>query len=1053
MKLTSETVGRIQQDANCVRNICILAHVDHGKTSLSDSFLATNGIISPRMAGKIRYLDSREDEQTRGITMESSAISLYFKVLRRKESQNAEEEPNIKEYLINLIDSPGHIDFTSEVSAASRLCDGAVVLVDVVEGVCSQTINVLRQCWVDTLTPVLVLNKIDRLIFELKMTPLEAYNHMSKVIEQVNSIIGTFYAGERMENDLKWREKGGKEEYEERDDEDLYFAPEKNNVIFASATDSWAFSISTFAKIYQSKLGFSYNVLSKTLWGDYYYDKANQKIIPGKNLKTNQKNLKPLFVSFILESIWSIYQYCIVERDLEKLNKIISKIGANVSPKDLHSKDYKKLLSIIMSQWIPVSHAVLGAVIEYFPSPIEAQEKRAEILLRECVYDHFPGGTSRSDLVNPELEISMKTCNSLSLSTIAYVSKMLSVPDEDIPKGDENSSRITPEQIMQRGRRARELARKASDQAASQTTSQVHVNEEWEFEDDESEFDHSEENNSQVDDSQVDDSQVDDSQVHETLLAFTRIYSGTLFRGQLVTVVGPKFDVTLPEDHPDNAEQISRDVPITDLYIIMGRDFVRVDKVSAGNIAAIRGLDGVIIKNATICTNMLDRSYINLAATTTLVHNKPIMQIAIEPTNPMKLDLLHQGLDLLAKSDPVFQWYIDDESGELIICVAGELHLERILKDLEDRFAKGCETVVKEPVIPFREGLSHNQITETEISKVIDVSGMDGLDLCIQVYSLPQEVTKFLTDNESVLDLIVRQRLKVSGDFEDTLVNDFRRSLANVFKAANEKILTETNFASIEELLENIVSFGPRRVGPNILIESKSNGKQCRRFFNRVSDSEGKYEYEGSVLNGFELATNEGPLAAEPMQGVLVMLERSATRKDQDDLDTTVVNYSGKVITYSRDLIYKAFLAKSPRFLLAMYTCDIQAYPDVLGKVYAVVQKRGGSVISEEMKEGTPFFTIEARVPVVEAFGFSEDIRKKTSGSATPQLIFDGYDLLDIDPFWMPTTKEELEDLGEYEERENIARKYMNDIRRRKGLFVEEKVIQNAEKQRTLKKD
>ena len=1041
MKLTSETVGRIQQDATCVRNICILAHVDHGKTSLSDSLLATNGIISPRMAGKIRYLDSREDEQTRGITMESSAISLYFKVLRHKESQNTEEKPNIKEYLINLIDSPGHIDFTSEVSAASRLCDGAVVLVDVVEGVCSQTINVLRQCWVDTLTPVLVLNKIDRLIFELKMTPLEAYNHMSKVIEQVNSVIGTFYAGERMENDLMWREKGGKEEYEERDDEDLYFAPEKNNVIFASATDSWAFSISTFAKIYQSKLGFSYNVLSKTLWGDYYYDKANQKIIPGKKLKTNQKNLRPLFVSFILESIWSIYQYCIIERDLEKLNKIISKIDASVSPKDLHSKDYKKLLSIIMSQWIPVSHAVLGAVIEYFPNPVEAQEKRVEILLRECVYDHFPGSVNRSDLVSPELETSMKTCNSLSPYAIAYVSKMLSVPDDDIPKGDEDNSRNTPEEIMQRGRRARELAHKASDQAAFQTISQSHESEEWEFEEDDSQLGHPEEDNSQ------------DLKVCETLLAFTRIYSGTLSRGQLVIVVGPKFDATLPIDHPDNAQQISQDIPITDLYIIMGRDFVRVDKVSAGNIAAIRGLDGVIIKNGTICTNILDKGYINLAATTTLVHNKPIMQIAIEPTNPMKLDLLHQGLDLLAKSDPVFQWYIDDESGELIICVAGELHLERILKDLEDRFAKGCETVVKEPVIPFREGLSHNQVPEMEISKVIDGLEMEGLDLCMQVYPLPQEVTKCLTDNESALDLIVRQRLKISDDSEGTLVNDFKRSLTNAFESSNEKILTETNFASIEELLENIVSFGPRRIGPNILVESKSNGKQCRRFFDRLSDSEGKFEYEGSVLNGFELATNEGPLAAEPMQGVLVMLERSATYKDQDDLDTTVVNYSGKVITYSRDLIYKAFLAKSPRLLLAMYTCDIQAYPDVLGKVYAVVQKRGGSVISEEMKEGTPFFTIEARIPVVEAFGFSEDIRKKTSGSATPQLIFDGYDLLDIDPFWMPTTKEELEDLGEYEERENIARKYKNDIRRRKGLFVEEKVIQNAEKQRTLKKD
>src|SRR5271156_1084104 len=90
----------LQHKASCVRNICILAHVDHGKTSLSDSLIATNGIISPKLAGKIRYLDSRPDEQLRGITMESSAISLYFSMTRRPAP---DVEPTQQEYLINLI--------------------------------------------------------------------------------------------------------------------------------------------------------------------------------------------------------------------------------------------------------------------------------------------------------------------------------------------------------------------------------------------------------------------------------------------------------------------------------------------------------------------------------------------------------------------------------------------------------------------------------------------------------------------------------------------------------------------------------------------------------------------------------------------------------------------------------------------------------------------------------------------------------------------------------------------------------------------------------------
>ena len=135
----------------------------------------------------------------------------------------------------------------------------------------------------------------------------------------------------------------------------------------------------------------------------------------------------------------------------------------------------------------------------------------------------------------------------------------------------------------------------------------------------------------------------------------------------------------------------------------MGRELVRMDKVPAGNIVGVVGLDDVVLKNGTICSQLPeDKPYINLASTSTLIHNKPIMKIAVEPTNPIKLTKLERGLELLAKADPVLEWYIDDESGELIVCVAGELHLERCLKDLEERFAKGCEVTVKEPVIPFR---------------------------------------------------------------------------------------------------------------------------------------------------------------------------------------------------------------------------------------------------------------------------------------------------------------------------------------------------------------
>jgi ribosome assembly protein 1 len=125
---------------------------------------------------------------------------------------------------------------------------------------------------------------------------------------------------------------------------------------------------------------------------------------------------------------------------------------------------------------------------------------------------------------------------------------------------------------------------------------------------------------------------------------------------------------------------------------------------------------------------------------------------------------------------------------------------------------------------------------------------------------------------------------------------------------------------------------------------------------------------------------------------------------------------------------------------------------EVLGRVYGVITRRRGRILSETMKEGTPFFTILSLLPVAESFGFAEEIRKRTSGAAQPQLIFAGFEALDQDPFWVPATEEELEDLGELADRENVAKMYVDAVRSRKGLFVQGKKLIDAEKQKTLKK-
>jgi len=137
-----DQIREIMDKRNNIRNMSVIAHVDHGKSTLTDSLVCRAGIIAQQKAGEARYTDSRPDEQERGITIKSTGVSLFYEL----PDFNPEDVPAAQgaQFLINLIDSPGHVDFSSEVTAALRVTDGALVVVDCVEGVCVQTETVLR---------------------------------------------------------------------------------------------------------------------------------------------------------------------------------------------------------------------------------------------------------------------------------------------------------------------------------------------------------------------------------------------------------------------------------------------------------------------------------------------------------------------------------------------------------------------------------------------------------------------------------------------------------------------------------------------------------------------------------------------------------------------------------------------------------------------------------------------------------------------------------------------------------------------------------------------
>ncbi|MDI9633145.1 MAG: elongation factor EF-2 [Methanolinea sp.] len=171
-----EKMAELMSDPTHIRNIGIVAHIDHGKTTLSDNLLAGAGIISEELAGKQLFMDSDEEEQARGITIDASNVSMVH-------------EYEGQEYLINMIDTPGHVDFGGDVTRAMRAVDGAVVLVDAVEGPMPQTETVLRQALKEGVRPVLFINKVDRLINELKVDEMEMQIRLGRVIDKVNKLI------------------------------------------------------------------------------------------------------------------------------------------------------------------------------------------------------------------------------------------------------------------------------------------------------------------------------------------------------------------------------------------------------------------------------------------------------------------------------------------------------------------------------------------------------------------------------------------------------------------------------------------------------------------------------------------------------------------------------------------------------------------------------------------------------------------------------------------------------------------------------------------------
>lgn len=361
-----------------IRNFSIIANVDAGKSTAADTLVCHAGLISERTAGEARWTDNRPDERERGITIKSTGVSMQFNI-------------NSTNYLINMVDSPGHIDFSHEVSAALRITDGALIILDAIEGICVQTETVLRQALAEQIQPILYINKLDRYIFELQLSSEEIYQRMSKMIVELNNIISVYRSED---SPLK-----------------LNISPELGNIYFGSAYHGWGFGLKHFAKIYSSKFGVDENKLMNQFWGENFFDPNTNKIVTN-NTGVDGKKLQRTFCKFIMDPILDLIR-AVMSNDKEKYDKMFTTLGIKLTNTELAQTE-KEIYKTVMKRFLPLVDSLLDGIVNYLPSPKEAQQYRYKTL-----YD---------GPLDDECATAIKNCDKDG-PLMLYISKMIPMDD------------------------------------------------------------------------------------------------------------------------------------------------------------------------------------------------------------------------------------------------------------------------------------------------------------------------------------------------------------------------------------------------------------------------------------------------------------------------------------------------------------------------------------------------------------------------------------------------------------------------------------------------
>lgn len=795
-----------------IRNISVIAHVDHGKSTLTDCLLIKARIASKEANGG-RYMDTRKDEQERGITIKSTAVSMSFSVEKEVlEAYAKKEDYNGEEFLINLIDSPGHVDFSSEVTAALRVTDGALVVVDCVDGICVQTETVMRQAIQEKIGLTLVLNKLDRAILELGYSEAELYAVLKKRIEAFNAKVEMIAGDSEICGSLSVKE---------------------NQISFCSGLQGWGFTLNKFARFYLKYKGThtfeKEKKFTAALWSMKHYcdfddefatEYKFEKIVDGQ-IPAGKKSP---FEMFVLSPIFKVKDWCF-EGKVNEIKEYLKKFGVDCSKLDLEGKQPgKQLFKATFKAWLPAAECLLEQIILKLPNPHRSQNVRADSL--------YTGPKDKS-------YEAIKLCSGSDSDPVTiYVSKM-------IPDGANG------------------------------------------------------------------------------FVAFGRVFSGNIKPGTKVYVQNPNY---IPDPELKKNPNVVQKT-ISKVCVMMGRGYSSIPDCPAGNIVGLVGVEGFLKKTGTVSTAA--NSY-NIKTMKFSV--SPVVKVAVSPKKSQDLNHFKEGLEKLAKSDPlcVIEY---NEQGQATVACAGELHLEIILSDLKEFYAK-CDFVVEKPQVKYYEGF-----TGTVEKAMMTKSANKHNRIYMTCEPLADEILENI-DEVNVKDAKLRNQ-----KFREVLKIE-------------------------EDWVKKIMFFAPEVEPANVMVD-ESKGIQ---YLNEVKDH---------IFEGMKLATKEGPMIGEGVRGGRFNLVDLVLHAD------AIHRGANQMVRPVEQVVRGLILEAGPVLYEPIFTCSMTVPEEFSTACENVIKQRRGYTEGFEIENGCKL--IKAFLPVQAAFGLNKDLREVSKGFCTFALTFDHY--------------------------------------------------------------